>query len=252
MQGVKVYEVVLKELRRRIEDGELRPGAQIPSVRDLAVELGVGQSSVREAIRVLANMGILHVRHGLGTFVAADPLLESMPRARFSTLEQQNVVALTEVRRVVEPHLAQLAALRATPDEIAAIVGSAQQMAALVTAGEDFLEPDLEFHMLIARAAHNKIFEQVMQTVQVMLLDSRRVTSQIPGMPEQAASYHLSIAAAIRAREGARAHQLMEAHMDSVIDTLSNVQIYGSMREALVSLKIEPRQASSLATDAQE
>ena len=235
-----VYNAVLEEIERRITAGELKPGMKLPSVKDLAAELGVGQSSVREAIRVLASMGVLQVEHGRGTFIAPDPLLASAPSTRLSSLEQQSVVTLTEVRRILEPELAARAAVRATPDEIAVIVRTAREMADLAAAGEDFLDPDLRFHEAIVHAAKNSVLERVMAVVYEDLFESRRITVRIPGMDREASQAHLNIATAILERDPERARTLMQAHMDSVIDALSRGEEYQELQEALQALRKEP------------
>src|SRR5918911_5570767 len=113
-----VYEVVIEEIKRRVADGELRPGEQLPSVQQLARELHVGTSSVREALRVLAATHVVRIEHGRGVFVSAQPPAADALRERFTPAEVASLSYLVEARRIIEPEVAALAAERATPAQV--------------------------------------------------------------------------------------------------------------------------------------
>ena len=101
-----VYEVVIEEIKRRVADGELRPGEQLPSVQQLARELHVGTSSVREALRVLAATKVVRIEHGRGVFVSANPPAADELRGRFTATEVASLSYLVEARRIIEPEVA--------------------------------------------------------------------------------------------------------------------------------------------------
>jgi GntR family transcriptional repressor for pyruvate dehydrogenase complex len=221
MKRTLVYASILEELRHRIQIGLLRPGDKLPSVKDLAKEFRVAQSSVREALRVLESMKVLRIEHGRGVFVNEDPGLLVDPWGQLDVLEKRSFAALLEARLILEPQLAALAATRASEEEVCAIQATVDEMAARVKAGEDFLEADLAFHDKIALAAANPVLARMVGVVSDLLLDGRRITNNLPGMPERAVRYHSLIAGAIADRNPSQAQLLMFAHIHEVVTTLA-------------------------------
>jgi len=113
---------VIDQVGHEITTGRWAVGDQLPSVADLAVELDVGRSTVREAVQALAHRGVLSVRQGRGTFVAATGAEEPGWGA---WLRRAEVLDVYEARRGLEVDAARLAALRRTPDDLTAIEGAA-------------------------------------------------------------------------------------------------------------------------------
>lgn len=213
-----VYETVYDEIKRRIERHEWKPGERIPTIEEIAAELRVGVSSVREAVRILHRQKILTVEQGRGTFVSdripenAHPYVEALERGSWRQL--------TEARLVIEPELAAMAAGKATPEEARRIVDTAERMRRKVERGEPFLKEDLEFHELVAQASQNEVLVQMIRGIADRLLDSRRRTMRLPGMDEKAASYHYLIAKAIEERSEQQARELMRLHILDMMKAL--------------------------------
>lgn len=212
------YETVYDEIKRRITTGVWPPGTRLPPLEELSEELGVGVSSVREAVRILGKQHILRIEQGRGTFVC--DALKPSPAETFDFLEAAGMQQLTEARSLLEPQLAALAARRASEEEIQALLKSARGMAAKVERGEDFLEEDLAFHELIAKAAGNDVLCGMLALIADLLVDSRRRSMKWPGMDERAASYHTLIAHAIAQRNPEQARLLMQSHMDDMLEEL--------------------------------
>jgi GntR family transcriptional repressor for pyruvate dehydrogenase complex len=208
------YEAVYDEIKRRIKTGSWKAGDRLPPIEQLSQQLGVGISSVREAIRVLGKQGILKIEQGRGTFVR--DALQETPEVQFDFLESASLLQLTEARSIIEPQLAALAAERGTAEELKAIVQNTKQMKQKVEAGVDFLQEDLEFHELIAKAAGNHVLYQMLNLIRDLLLDSRRRSMKWKGMDEKAVSYHTLIAQAIEGRNPTQAAALMKVHMEDM------------------------------------
>src|SRR5438270_14092576 len=120
VRKVRRYEQVAEQIRRLISSGQLKPGDLLPPERELAVKLGVGRSSIRDAVRTLEVMGILEPRQGHGTVVrdlSTDALV--VPLASILRHKRELVSELLDVRRMIEPGLAARAARNATPEELA-------------------------------------------------------------------------------------------------------------------------------------
>jgi len=211
----------MERIKQAIVSEQYLPGQRLPSIKSFAKEFGVGESSVREAIRVLNSKGVLNVVHGSGTFVREQftgvPIRLSL---QIAELEERSLTELFEARRALEPELAALAALRATDDDRRAILNAAAKAQSAAKASqkvvgphEDYLHAEVAFHEAIASAARNSIVTQMLDGIRELLVDSRRVTIQVPGAPSKAALYHQLIADAINERDAEQARALMYAHL---------------------------------------
>jgi GntR family transcriptional repressor for pyruvate dehydrogenase complex len=217
--GNRVFQAVFADLKQRIRSGQWLPGDRLPSITRLARDLNVSTASLREALRSLESIGLVQIEHGRGVFVVAAQSLPDLV-GHFANLDTGLIVALAETRRILEPELAALAAERASEEELNKIARLAQMMEEYARDGLDFVEPDVEFHRRIAQAARNPVLFRMMESVNDLFLESRRLTSQEPGMTARAVRYHLLIAEALRDRAPAQARLLMLAHMN---DALSGV-----------------------------
>lgn len=157
-------------MARSITTGHLQPGARLPSETELARQLGVSRPVVREAIAYLKADGIVESRRGLGLFVNQQDSLR-LRRDAISASEH-SILQFLEFRLGMEVEAAQLASLRHTPDDLAHIEAAAAAMNAADDAGEDSAAYDLEFHIAIARAAHNPLFLTILEFVSAPLLNS--------------------------------------------------------------------------------
>jgi GntR family transcriptional repressor for pyruvate dehydrogenase complex len=218
-QGNPVFRVVFDDLKQRIRRGEWLPGARLPSITRLAKDLEVSTGSVREALRSLQSIGLVKIEHGRGVFVTG--LRPSTELAGyFHNVSTGLMVALAETRRILEPELAALTAERATDEELAEIVCLAKQMEEEVQQGIDFVEPDVQFHRRIAQSARNPILYRMMESVNDLFLESRRITALEPGMTARAVRYHMLIAEALRDRNAPQARLLMLAHVNDSLNSL--------------------------------
>lgn len=203
-------------MKRRIETGVWPPGSRIPPLDQLSEELGVGISSVREAVRILGKQNILRIEQGRGTFVQPDFL--HAPGEQLAQLENASMRQLLEARLLIEPKLAALAAVHATEGEAAELLRNAADMNEKVTRGQEFLEEDLAFHELLAKASRQAVLSGMLRMAGDLLLDSRRRSMKWPGMNERAAAYHMLIAHAIARRDEDQAERLMRSHLEDMND----------------------------------
>ncbi|MCB8910737.1 FCD domain-containing protein [Rhodococcus rhodochrous] len=140
-------------LLERIRSGEWPLGAKLPGETTLAPQLGVGRSTVREAIRQLAGRGILTTRHGAGVFVTALDAPEDWTR----TVARADILAVIEARIAIEVEASALAAERRTPAELRALKKSLRERETHRTDIEEHVDTDIVFHRTIVVAAHNPI-----------------------------------------------------------------------------------------------
>jgi len=216
---VQVYTSVAEEIKARIATGDWVVGQRLPSISQLAQTLGVGTGSVREAVKVLASLGIIRIEHGRGMFVASAQRAQLDPYEHFQDVGAGSVLALCEARRILEPELAAFAAERGTDADLQSIREQALAMEQLVAEGLDFSEPDLQFHRLIALSAHNPVLARMMDGVNDLLRESQKITRE-QTMTHRAVRYHLLIADAICERNPLQARLLMLAHVNDAINSV--------------------------------
>jgi GntR family transcriptional repressor for pyruvate dehydrogenase complex len=205
---------VVNHIRSLIENGTLQPGDKIPPEREFARSLKISRASLRTGIGYLAAMGVMKVRHGVGTFVADGP-------AQFGKTSLSLIGALHgfqswqmfEARIILESHLAGLAAERGKEEHHAALAEEVAEMFAAMNSPADYLIHDLTFHRLVSQASGNPILAAVIETITSALYDSRRKTVERSTDMRQSAEMHREIYRAIRAHNSEEAKNLMEQHL---------------------------------------
>jgi GntR family transcriptional regulator, transcriptional repressor for pyruvate dehydrogenase complex len=217
------YEVVIDYVKERITNGTYMPGQRLPSASDLAAEVGVGVSTVREGIRVLGNLGLVRVHQGQGMFVTEDARLAEAPAQTLALIEDASLLSILEVRRIFEPEVAALAAQRAAPEQVQMLLRAAAEQERQVQRVGDAILPEFRFHRLLLDAADNPVLTQMLRSVDDLLLDSRRRTLRIIVTQEHSVHYHFLISHAIERRDAEQARVLMAQH---ILDVTNGVQHY--------------------------
>ena len=183
------------------------PGATLPDEAALSVQFGVSRTVVREAIKVLASKGLVETRPKVGTLVRLRRywnLLDSdVLDWRYEVGPDEGFLEdLSEVREIIEPAGAALAAERATPDEVAEILAWCDRMEdAAAEDGDDYIDADMTFHTAILDACHNDLLAQLSDTITMALRLSRRMTVSVSGSSLAAMPAHWAVAHAIHNRE---------------------------------------------------
>jgi GntR family transcriptional repressor for pyruvate dehydrogenase complex len=210
---------VVNHIRGLIESGTLQPGDKIPAERELARALHVSRASLRTGIGYLAAMGVMKVRHGVGTFVADGP-------AEFGTSSLSLMWALHgfqawqmfEARIVIESQLAALAAERGKEEHHAALAEQVAEMFASIGEPSEYLIHDIQFHRIISQASGNPILAAVMETISSSIYETRRKTVEHSTDLRESAEMHREIYRAIRSHQTAEAGKLMEKHLQLARD----------------------------------
>ncbi len=217
VRRVRRYEQVAEQIRRLISSGQLKPGDLLPPERELAVKLGVGRSSIRDAVRTLEVMGILEPRQGHGTVVrdlSTDALV--VPLASILTRKREMVSELLDVRRMLEPALAARAARNATAEEIAEMGRILERHEAKLRRGEQAMDEDGEFHYALALAARNSVVLRVLDVLMDLLRESRSRSLQVKGRPRRSFEGHRRILAAIQKRDAKAAEAAVRKHLGEI------------------------------------
>jgi len=209
-------------LGRAIVAGELEPGAPLPAEEHLLGQYGVSRTVLREALQVLAAKGMVDSRQKRGTLVTMPSSWNQLDPAVLGWHGQLSASApvlrdLIELRRLLEPDAAALAAARISSEDEERLVASYEAMAKAAGVGDTngFVAADLEFHSAILVATHNRILLPLAHAIRATLLVSLRVTNS-RAQENYAISLplHKAILEAILAGDGARARKAMSEHLD--------------------------------------
>jgi GntR family transcriptional repressor for pyruvate dehydrogenase complex len=205
---------VVNHIRSLIENGTLQSGDKLQPEREFARALKISRASLRTGIGYLAAMGILKVRHGVGTFVAdGPPELGKASLRMMGALHGFQLWQMFEARIILESQLAALAAERGEQEHHAVMAEEVAEMFASIEAPGDYLIHDILFHRTISQAAGNPILAALIETIASALYDDRRKTVEHATDLRESAEMHRAIYRAIRSRKPAEARQLMEQHL---------------------------------------
>ena len=198
----------------RIRSGEWLLGAKLPGETTLASQLGVGRSTVREAIRQLAGRGVLTTRQGAGVFVTALDAPEDWTR----TVAGADILAVIEARIAIEVEASALAAERRTIAELRALKKSLREREAHRTGIEEHVDTDIVFHRSIVVAAHNPIlldlFDSFTPRNRQAMIEMLRTRGAYGDDTDQAT--HRRVYDAIANRDGATAAAITRDHLASL------------------------------------
>jgi GntR family transcriptional repressor for pyruvate dehydrogenase complex len=170
-----VTQEAIERIRERIASGEWGPGTRLPREADLAQQLGLSRNSLREAVRALSLARVLEVRQGDGTFVSSlepEELLEPTLSATH-LLRGRTVLELFEVRRMLEPEAAAMAAARADAGVVAALRRELDRMHAAGDRAEELVEADQAFHDVIAGAPGNGVLQALLRSLSTRTVRAR-------------------------------------------------------------------------------
>jgi GntR family transcriptional regulator, transcriptional repressor for pyruvate dehydrogenase complex len=207
---------VVSHVRSLIERGQLRPGDRLPAERELAGQVGVSRPTVRAGLRALAAMGVVHSRHGSGTFIPdGPPVLAAEPLSFLAALHGFTRNDMYETRRILEVAAAGLAAERASGEHMATMAEEVANLFASLDQPQVFLVHDIRFHRAVAAASGNPIVASVVEMVSALYYERRRQTAERAFARDlrDAAEAHRRIYQAIRGRDAEAARAAMNEHL---------------------------------------
>jgi GntR family transcriptional repressor for pyruvate dehydrogenase complex len=209
------YKRVAALIETEILEGRLEIGAVLPVEGELAEQLGVHRSTVREGLRALENAGL--VRRGAGkrlVVTAPDPAEVARVNARALGLKQVSFNDMWEIQMLMEPYSAKLAAQRATPDQVAALKESVAQLKRNIDDDAAVIRHDIAFHRLVAEAAGNAPLSLSVAPIGVLLFSATLDLYQaVPAARRRLAEAHEQIVNAIADHDAARAEAWMLKHI---------------------------------------
>jgi GntR family transcriptional repressor for pyruvate dehydrogenase complex len=224
VQSSRLYEQIVKQIEDSIERGELKEGDQLPAERELALQFGVSRTAVREAVKALREKGLVEAYPGRGTFITSetsnsirltfDRMIKSGPR--------DGTLHLVEVREILEPEIAALAAKRVTQETLDELREAIGIMDGAKTDPDSYIEADLDFHLALAEAAANPLILSLIDSIVGVLREQRLSIFKVDGGPERGQYHHKRILEAVENRDSSGARDAMRAHLRQVRDDSRN------------------------------
>ncbi len=208
---------VAKRMIQLLMDGHYQAGEKLPSEHELASQFNVGRGTIREAIKALAIVGFVRAERGKGTFVAdRSEFLVGPISLGFES--SANLDSLIETRKLMEVHIARLAARRASQKAIAAVEFQVAAMEDAARRGnmEEHAKADVAFHFAIADASQNVLLSQFLTLIRNLMKQWVSASLRVPGVAEEALSQHREILDAIRAKDEDRSGDAMARHLDAM------------------------------------
>jgi GntR family transcriptional repressor for pyruvate dehydrogenase complex len=214
----RLYEQIVEQIEDSILKGALKPGDQLPAERELAVRFGVSRTAVREAIKALHEKGLVEAYSGRGTFIT-----DGTSRAIRQSLDlmlkigqADNSIHLEEVREILEPEIAALAATRIEESQLAMMREAIAVMDRQRLEPEAYIEADLDFHLALAEAAANPLILSLIDSIVGLLREQRIRIFEVEGGPDRGQVHHRRILQAVESRNMVSAREAMRAHLRQV------------------------------------
>lgn len=218
LQHTRMYEKIVEQIRKLIEDGTLKPNDRLPSERELAQMFGCSRTSLREACRVLESEGLIVSKVGGGRFVQeVDHRLALKYHVNpIDLIEKTAVIHFLEAREALEPKIVEIATERATESDIAKIENSLQRMKEKLKYPDEKVDADSNFHLSLAEATHNFVFISLMEMNLNLYRQVRKQTLKSTDRYVESLQEHMDILEAIKLRDKERAIQAMHTHLQNL------------------------------------
>lgn len=219
-QRATVAGETVERIAEMIRSGQYGPGDRLPSERQLAQQLQVSRTSVREALSRLETLGLLEGRHGLGTFVKV-PSSEIIQASLFPHIlsDKKTLEKVFEIREIIEVEAAARAAKRATSYHLSSMRRWVEEMETCIARSnvDGIVTADVEFHRQVIIATGNQILVDLMDSIADLLRAMRRDSIKLPELLSEQTAGHRAILAEIEAGRSQGAARAMRDHLRSVI-----------------------------------
>jgi GntR family transcriptional regulator, transcriptional repressor for pyruvate dehydrogenase complex len=225
VQTRKTFEEAVEQIAEKVKLGELAVGDRLPSERALAEQMEISRPTLREAVKILQDSGLIDVRRGAGggMFVVTEIVPPELV-ARRRDMRIHEVAQVLEARRVLEPRVAQLAAMRAGAEDFDAMARTIDDQRVLIEEGailqegrEDrFLALDVRFHLALARSTGNEVLVGLVRSVYRELEIARDMTMHYEAVPEWSIDIHERTLAAVRSGDPELVDEVMDEHLGQI------------------------------------
>jgi GntR family transcriptional regulator, transcriptional repressor for pyruvate dehydrogenase complex len=211
----RLVDRVIAEMERSIIEGKLGAGMRLPPERELAQQMGVSRTVLREATQTLVTIGLLETKRGVGT-VVQQMNLAHLVQSLSLMLRMQGISLdnLHQVRLILELENAKLAATQATQSDITYLKRVLGQMEEAMADPQAFADLDAEFHTAISKTAHNPLLTVLLDSIRDLMQNIRLTVSQYPDLFKTVMPDHYQILDRIIDRDAKGAREAMQQHLE--------------------------------------
>ena len=214
----RLYEQIVQQIKESILKGVLKPGDQLPAERELAQRFGVSRTAVREAVKALREKGLVEAYSGRGTFITdgTSQVIRQSLDLMTRIGQQEGSVYLSELRQMLEPQIAVLAATRIEEQLLATMREAVLMMDRSLHDPDAYIEADLDFHLALAEAVGNPLILSLLDSIVGLLREQRRRIFDVDGGPERGQFHHKLILEAIEQHDPEKTRAAMRDHLQQV------------------------------------
>ncbi|HKI80155.1 MAG TPA: FadR/GntR family transcriptional regulator [Pseudodesulfovibrio sp.] len=212
-----ISDEIVNQIREMIDHGRLKPGDRLPAERKLAEQFGVSRTTVREGIKILSESGLLASRQGAGTFVSRpDDVARGGLLIDAILAGNHDLQDVFEVRKMLEPEIAALAARSGSPDAKTRLEAILMEQEQAINSGDSGAGIDQRFHQALAEASGNPVLREMVSALHEGFSRSRAEEVQSPQRQKASLAAHRAIVEAVRNGHAMQAERAMREHLDEV------------------------------------
>ena len=208
---------VAAEIEEAIVAKKIPPGDRLPSEMELCSQFGVSRTAVREALRTLSAKGMISIEKGRGIYVkniSSEHVSDSMHSYLKVTGNGNTMMEVIEARIIIEPAIAEFAALHHKDEDIIALRRNLEEMR-LNTDKAEHARLDMKFHLLVAEASGNNIMPLILNPIHRLMPNiKKKIMKSVPGAKEAALLWHKKVIEAIESRDPQKAYSAMKGHLE--------------------------------------
>jgi GntR family transcriptional repressor for pyruvate dehydrogenase complex len=232
----RLYEQIVQQIEESVLKGALKAGDQLPAERDLAQRFGVSRTAVREAVKALREKGLVEAYSGRGTFITdgTSQAIRQSLGLMVKLGQPTGSTHLAEVRAILEPEIAALAATRIQEQHLALMRDAVALMDRAQEDPDAYIEADLDFHLALAEAADNPLILSLLDSIVGLLREQRMRIFQVEGGPSRGQYHHKRILHAVEQHNPEKAREAMRAHLLQVREDSKASEAHPALSKTLL------------------
>jgi len=227
-----ISQAIIKQIREAIISGKLRPGDRLPPENKLMAQFGVSKHTLRESLRSLENMGLIKIKQGAGggpVIHEGDLQVTREAIANFLSFQKISIKDLTEVRKLIEPHLVSAVSHKLNSEDLRYLAYLNQACKDALAQGENIIggEYELDFHIHLARKSENPVLIMITDFVNRLLAELKLECKPSPKFSRDVVAHHERILESLKSGDSESAVQAMYEHLTQVDEGIGEIVFNG-------------------------
>ena len=226
IQKISTVDAIANYLKKQIETGILKPGDQLPSERLLQGQLDVSRFALREALAKLSALGIIHIAHGKGAFIATEVNRESLQDVfipLFANLDINHLVDFFEARVLIESEAVVLCALRRSDEDVQDLQKIIDQSREVIDDPTQYAELDYLFHNKISQMSRNIFINKMLECLNDFIKEYLVILAKDKNTRQQSLANHIEILESIKIKDAENAGHIIREHLTNTFKKISSL-----------------------------